>query len=423
MVRGCFPVTVFISPSHSTPHTNHMMNQEALPLAGIRVLDLSRVLAGPYCAMLLSMMGAEVIKIEDASGDESRAWPPMNADLSGSFLGMNLNKRGIVINLKEPEGAELVKAMAANSDVLVENFKTGTMERFGLDYQALRGVNPRLVYTSISAFGREGPRASDPGYEALMQAFTGVMEITGFPDGDPARCGVSFLDMATGINSALATVSALYQRERTGEGCRVDASLLQTALGLMTSQVSNFYQHGSLQKRIGTAHPSVVPYQAFPTADGSIFVAAANQNLWERMCRGLGTTHLLQDARFGSNPERVKHREVLLAELKAAFGAKPTDELMRALKAEGVPCAPVNTLDKVLGDGQVEAIRAVASVDDPVYGRLSFANLPFHFNGKPGQVTARAPLLGEHTRTLLEQMGMAPDDIQSYLERGIVHGK
>jgi formyl-CoA transferase/CoA:oxalate CoA-transferase len=399
------------------------MEDPSLPLAGIRVLDLSRVLAGPYCAMLLSMMGAEVVKVEDPGGDESRTWPPHAHGMSGSFLGMNLNKRGIVVNLKCEAGVALVKELVARNDVLVENFKTGTMEKFGLDYETLHAVNPRLVYTSISAFGRSGPKAADPGYEALVQAYTGVMDMTGHPEGEPVRCGVSFLDMATGVTSALATVSALYRRERTGRGCKVDASLLQTALGLMTSQVSNYFQHGVVPKRIGTAHPSVVPYQMFRTADGNIFIASANQNLWERLCRTLGMEHLVSDPRFRDNPTRVAHREALLPILCEAIARRTTAALLEPLQAAGVPCAPVNNLAEVLADGQVEAIGALAALDDSGQGALRLANLPFFLDGAAGRVTARAPRLGEHTRSVLADLGYGEARIAELLEQGAVYGE
>ena len=399
------------------------MNDPLLPLAGIRVLDLSRVLAGPYCALLLSMMGAEVIKVEEQGGDESRTWPPLSHDLGSPYLGMNLNKRGIVLDLKAPAGVAIVKDLAAGSDVLVENFKTGTMERFGLDYDTLHGLNPRLVYTSISAFGRTGSKASDPGYEALVQAYTGVMDMTGFPDGPPARCGVSFLDMSTGINAALATVSALFRRERTGQGCRAEASLLQTALGLMTVQVSSFFQDGVVPRRIGTAHPSVVPYQAFRTTDGNIFVAAANQNLWERLCRALGLEALIADPRFKSNQTRVQHREALLPLLIETIARSSNAELLGPLRKAGVPCAPVNSLEQVLADGQVQAIGALAELDDPDYGALRFANLPFFLDGRPGQVHRRAPRLGEHTREVLAGLGYDEARIAALLSPAVVNGE
>jgi formyl-CoA transferase/CoA:oxalate CoA-transferase len=398
------------------------MQPQALPLSGIRVLDLSRVLAGPYCAMLLSMMGAEAIKVEEHNGDESRTWPPHGRDLGSPYLGMNLNKKGIVVDLKAPAGVDIVKELAARSDVLVENFKTGTMEKFGLSYEALRELNPRLVYTSVSAFGRSGPKAADPGYEALLQAYTGVMDITGHPDGPPARCGVSFLDMSTGINAALATVSALFRRERTGQGCRVDASLLQTALGLMTTQVASYFLDDVLPHRIGTAHPSVVPYQAFPTADGSVFVAAANQNLWERLCRTLGLEALLADPRYASNASRVKHRGELIPVLSAALQRRSNAELLGPLRAAGVPCAPVNDLGQMLADGQPQAIGALAELDDPEYGHLRLSNLPFFIDGAPGRVSARAPRLGEHTREVLGALGYDAARIDGLFAQGVVEG-
>jgi len=399
------------------------METKALPLEGIRVLDLSRVLAGPYCTMLLSMMGAEVIKIEDRAGDESRTWPPISGGMSGAFLGLNLNKKGLVADLKTAGGVRLVKDFAAQSDVLVENFKTGAMEKFGLDYDTLAAINPRLVYTSISAFGRDGPKAADPGYEALVQAYSGVMSMTGHPEGDPARCGVSFLDMSTGVSSALATVSALFRRERTGRGGKVEASLLQTALGLMSHQVSNLFQHGVIPGRIGTAHPAVVPYQSFRTADGDIFIAAANQNLWERMCRALGREDLLADPRFVDNPSRVEHRETLLADLSGIFAKVTRAKLLAPLHAAGVPCAPVNDLGQVIADGQADAIGAIARLDDPEQGALQMANLPFFLDGRRGEVRQRAPRLGEHTRELLAGLGYPAAEIAALLESGAIQGE
>ncbi|MDH4247356.1 MAG: CoA transferase [Deltaproteobacteria bacterium] len=399
------------------------MTPTRLPLEGIRVLDLSRVLAGPYCAMLLSMLGAEVIKVEDRQGDEARFWPPQNRGLGSAFLGMNLNKRSIVVNLRLPSGPKLVRRLAAKSDVLVENFKTGDMERFGLGYEVLHQENPRLVFTSISAFGRIGPRASDPGYEALMQAYTGVMDITGFPEGDPARCGVSFLDMSTGITSALATVSALYRREHTGEGGRVDASLLQSALGLMTPLVSSFFQNGVNPQRLGTAHPNVVPYQSFSTRDGGIFIASANQNLWERLCRVLKREDLITDPRFVNNPSRVQHRGECVDLMQQEIARWNTDELNSALQAAGVPAGKVNRVADMLTDAQPQAIQAIAAVEDPRYGKLRSSNLPFHMDGHPGSVRHRAPYLGEHTRDILKEFGVPEHEMDELFTQGVVAGE
>ncbi|HJP35393.1 MAG TPA: CoA transferase, partial [Gammaproteobacteria bacterium] len=227
------------------------------PLAGITVIDCSRVLAGPYCCELLSFLGADVIKIESHAGDEGRTWPPHKGDMGSSFLGLNANKRSIAVDLKTAQGVNVVKDLARGADVLVENFKTGDMERYGLGYHDLKTLNPRLIYTAVSAFGRQGPKAKGLGYEALLQAYSGVLAITGEPGGMPVRCGVSFLDMGTGVMAALATVTALFRREFTGEGGKVESSLLGTSLGLMSNTVSNFLQHGYLPERLGTAHPQV----------------------------------------------------------------------------------------------------------------------------------------------------------------------
>src|SRR6266545_7971044 len=261
-----------------------------LSLDGIRVLDLSRVLAGPFCGALLADMGADVIKVEDlATGDESRTWPPLKDGESAAYLVNNRNKRGIAVDLKAPEGVEIVIGLAKRADVLIENFRTGTMEAFGLGYDTLSALNSRLVYCSVSAFGRTGPRRDGAGYEALMQAFSGIMSITGEPDSSPVRCGVSFLDLSTGLLSAFGVVNAILHRERTGLGQRVDASLLETAVGLLNYHAEGYLLTGAVPKALGSSHPSVVPYKNFKCRDGRwVFIAAANNRLWGRLAGALG---------------------------------------------------------------------------------------------------------------------------------------
>ncbi len=392
-----------------------------LPLTGIRVVDLSRVLAGPYCGMLLSMLGAEVIKVEEGKGDESRQWPPVGKGMGSSYLGINLNKLGMVVDLKQPEGQQIVKDLVKTADVVVENFKNGTMEKFGLGYDVLRKINPRLVYTAISAFGRQGPKVDDLGYEALVQAYSGVMDATGFPDGLPVRCGVSFLDMSTGAMSALATVGALLQRERTGKGSRVDASLLQTSLGLQSPQVSNFFQHGVVPQRMGTGHAQLVPYQAYPTADGHIFIASGNQNLWEKLCRALHLEALIADPRFLDNFTRVENREACLSYLHDAIGKWKTAPLLAHLAKLGVPATPVNNTRQLMEDGHVEQIHALESLDDPEFGPLRVTGLPFHINGHGGRVARRAPKLGEHTRAVLASLDYTPAQVEALIAKGVVN--
>ena len=398
------------------------MESQAAPLAGIRVIDLSRVLAGPYCALLLSFLGAEVIKVEDHKGDEGRQWPPHRGGMGATFLGLNANKRSIAVDLKHPQGAEIVKDLVRDADVLVENFKTGDMERFGLGYETLRQINPRLVYTSISAFGRVGPRAKDLGYEALVQAYSGVMNMTGEADGGPVRCGVSFLDTSTGTFSALATVTALYRRKETGLGARVDASLLQTSWGLMSNHVSNYFQHGTLTKRHGTAHPQVVPYQAFRTRDGFIFIATGNQNLWERFCKAIQRRDLIVDERFINNLERVTHRQEILDIVLPAIAAWDTEPLMHALRTEGVPFSRVNDLQHAAEDGQIDALEFMAEGEDPAYGSFRISGLPFKLSGHGMRPPVRAPFLGEHTRDVLARLGYDQARIDELLAGEVVLG-
>lgn len=399
------------------------MDALAAPLSGIRVLDLSRVLAGPYCGYLLSLLGAEVIKVEDKEGDESRAWPPLVGDAGATYKAINLNKRSIVIDLKAPEGQALVRKLAAKSDVLIENFKTGTMERFGLHDEALRPLNPRLIYASITAFGSKGPRAAYPGYEALMQAYNGVMSMTGEPEGQPVRCGVSYHDMSTGITTALAIMTALYRRELTGLGCKVDASLLQTSLGLMSVQVTNYFQGQQIPKRLGSAHPMVVPYQVFMTLDHPIFIASANQNLFGRLCKVLGLESMVSDARFKDNPSRVKNRVECLRLIQDKLMRWNREEAVAKLHEAGVPCAPVNDLDELLKEDQIEAIETLIDVDDEENGTLRFTGLPFHLDGQGSPRARRPPRLGENTSEVLKELGLDSSGIAALFEKQVVAGR
>ncbi|MFQ5556027.1 MAG: CaiB/BaiF CoA transferase family protein [Acidimicrobiales bacterium] len=394
-----------------------------MPLDGVRVIDCSRVLAGPYCGVLLAHLGADVIKVEHLSGDEARSWPPHHGDMGASFLALNSGKRGIAVDLKSAGGSDVVHDLAAGADVLVENFKTGDMERFGLGFDDLRAVNPRLVYTSISAFGRRGPRASDPGYEALLQAYSGVMAITGETDGRPVRCGVSFLDMATGTMAALATVTALLRRTSTGRGGRVEASLLGTSVGLMSNAVSNYLQHGLQPPRHGSGHPQVVPYEAFATADGHVMIAAGNQNLYERLCRALDRRDLVDDPRFVDNPGRVEHRAACVAAVAEAIRGWDTGDLIERLGELGVPVSPVNDYESLMADGQVDAIGVLADGTDPAYGEVRLPALPFSLSGLDMATVGPAPRLGEHTTEVLtDVLGYDDARIGRLFADGVVGG-
>src|SRR5574341_966792 len=396
------------------------MTPSTLPLAGLRVLDLSRVLAGPFCAMILANLGADVIKVEDKKGDESRAWVPFTKDLSDSFTAVNLNKRGIVVDLKMPEGQQAIRDLARTADVLVENFKTGTMEKFGLGYEELARVNPRLVFVSISAYGRRGPRAEYPGYETLLQAYSGIMSFTGMPDGEPVRTGVSFLDLSSGVIGALAAVTALYRRQATGQGAKIEGSLLQSALGLMTVQLTPFFQNRQLPRKLGSGHASATPYQAFKTSDGWILIAAANQNLWEKLAAAIGVEAMAREPKFKDNPSRMANLKEFLARLNEVIGAWKTLELEQHLVRAGVPCSQLNTVDQLLADGQVAALDAFNVVDDPDYGRFTVPGTPFHMPGMGKPAARRPPRLGEHTREVLREAGYTDARIDALIESGAV---
>ena len=354
----------------------------AAPLAGVRVLDCSRVLAGPYCTVLLSFLGAEIVKVEDFRGDEGRQWPPHRDGMGASFLALNANKKSIAVDLKDPAGAAIVRELAGTADVLVENFKTGDMERFGLGYDDVAPLNPRLVYTSISAFGRRGPKAKDPGYEALVQAYSGVMAITGDPDGGPVRCGASFLDLATGTMSALATVTALFRREATGRGGKAETSLLGTAMGMMCNQMSNFFQHRAQPRRLGTAHNQVVPYQVFATRDGYVFIAAGNQNLYERLCRAHPPRgpHRRPPVRRQPGPGR-EPRGVHRGDLRGHLGARNEAPDGRAPRTGRAVSRRVNEYATLVEDGQLDALGVIESGYGGAYPEFRIPGLPFHLPG------------------------------------------
>jgi len=390
----------------------HMIDP-SLSLSGVRVIDCSRVIAGPFCGMLLADLGADVIKVEDTgTGDESRTWPPHRDGESAAYLVLNRNKRGITLDLKAPEGAEVLRRLVRNADVLIENFRTGTMESFGLGYEALAQVNPRLVYCSVSAFGRTGPRKDSAGYEALMQAFSGIMSITGEPDGAPVRCGVSFLDLSTGILCAFGVLAALRHRDQTGLGQRVDGSLLETAVGLLSYHAEGYLLTGTVPKALGSGHPSLSPYRNFRCRDGQwVFIAAANDRFWQRLAAALGLPELATDPRFAVNVERVKHRQELEAILEEVIARHDREPLLRMLEEAGVPATPVNRVDQVLNDPQTAARAMVERVVHPRLGEIPVVGTPVKFSRMRPGVRRPAPLQGEHTDEVLAELGYSPEAV------------
>ena len=365
----------------------------SLPLDGIRVLDLSRVIAGPWCGAILGDFGADVIKVEDTdAGDESRTWPPRKDGETAAYLLFNRNKRGMTLDLKSPDGVEVIKALVRKSDVLVENFRTGTMESFGLGYDVLAEINPRLIYCSVAAFGRTGPRKDSPGYEALMQAFSGIMSITGEPGGPPVRSAVSFLDLTTGILCALGVTAAVHQRERTGLGQRVDGSLLDTAIALLAYHAEGYLLAGLVPKALGSGHPSLSPYRNFKCRDGQwIFIAAANDRFWGKLTRALGLEAMAADPRFVKNGDRVANRAELEAMLEKIIGEYDREPLLKRLEEADVPATPVNTVDQVMNDPQTIARGMIERVVHPTLGEIPVVGTPLKFSRMAPGVRRAAP--------------------------------
>ena len=399
-----------------------VMSDRPFALDGIRVLDLSRVIAGPWCGALLADMGADVLKVEGVSDlDESRTWPPHKDGESAAYLLFNRNKRGMTLDLKAPEGVEIVRKLVAKSDVVIENFRTGTMESFGLGWDVLSAINPRLVYCSISAFGRTGPRKDSAGYEALLQAFSGIMSITGEPGGAPVRAGVSFLDLSTGIFTAFGVVNALLYRERTGLGQRVDGSLLETAVSLLAFHAEGYLLTGAIPKALGSGHPSLSPYRNFRCKDGQwIFIAAANDRFWSRLTPALGLTELATDPRFAKNVDRVKHRAELEGVLEKTIGAMEREPLLKALEEAGVPATPVNTVDQVMDDPQTAARGMVDRVMHPVLGEIPVVSTPVKFSAMKAGVRTAAPTRSQHTDEVLADLGYTAAQIAALRAKKVI---
>jgi crotonobetainyl-CoA:carnitine CoA-transferase CaiB-like acyl-CoA transferase len=393
-----------------------------LALDGIRVLDLSRVIAGPWCGALLGDFGADVIKVEDTdAGDESRTWPPRKDGETAAYLLFNRNKRGVTLDLKSPEGVEVIKTLVQKSDVLVENFRTGTMESFGLGYDVLAEINPRLIYCSVSAFGRTGPRKDSPGYEALMQAFSGIMSITGEPGGPPVRSAVSFLDLTTGILCALGVTAAVHQRERTGLGQRVDGSLLDTAVALLAYHAEGYLLAGLVPKALGSGHPSLSPYRNFKCRDGQwIFIAAANDRFWGKLTRALDLEAMAADPRFMKNGDRVANRAELEAMLEKIIGEYDREPLLKRLEEADVPATPVNTVDQVMNDPQTIARGMIERVVHPKLGEIPVVGTPLQFSRMNPGVRRAAPLRGEHTDAVLAECGLSPERIRELRDKKVI---
>ena len=394
-----------------------------LPLSGYRVLDLSRILAGPYCTMILGDQGAEVIKVvRPGSGDDTRTWgPPFAGGESAYYLCCNRNKKSIVVDLKRPVGLKLVRELAKVSDVLVENFTPGLMKRFGLDYETLHKLNPRLVYASITAYGQDGPYRDRPGYDMVLSAVGGLMWITGERDGNPCKVGVAITDVLTGVYASGAITSALLWRERSGRGQYLDISLLDVQVSGLANIASNYLVAGKEAIRWGTAHESIIPYQVFHTKDRPIAIAVANQKLWVNFCKLLGKEDWLHDPQFESNPKRVENRETLLPLIDELLSQKTCDEWMNLLVGAAIPCGPVNNMQHLFADPQVRHRDMIAKVPHPTIGTLQLTGIPIKYSETPGSIRLHPPLLGEHTDEVLSgALGYSSDQIEALRSQGAI---
>lgn len=392
------------------------------PLSGIRVLDLSQGAAGPVAAMFLGDLGADVIKVEPPGGEWGRGLgPPFLGGTAASFLGMNRNKRGMVVDLKAEGGAEVVARMAAASDVMLESFRPGVAERLHIGYDVVAELNPRLVYASISAFGPEGPWRDRPGVDGIVQAVGGIMSITGTEDAGPVKVGVPAADMVAGIFCSQAIVAALYAREQTGRGQRVELSLLESLLAFQVVPLSMYLASGTPPRRMGSAAPYSAPNEAYPTADGWIQVAAYTPARWPRLCQALGRPELEADPRFATNADRVRNRDDLRRELEPVFRTRTTKEWMVDLEAVDVLCGPILTYPELLAEDHLAHIGALPTYHQPGVGTLRAVTEPARFSETPGGHRRAAPLVpGEDTRQVLADAGFAPEEIDDLIRRGVV---
>jgi crotonobetainyl-CoA:carnitine CoA-transferase CaiB-like acyl-CoA transferase len=367
-------------------------------LAGIRVVDFTRVVAGPYCSMLLGDLGAEVIKIEPPAGDDTRSWgPPFVEGESAYFLGINRNKKSVCLDLRTPEDREVAHQLVGRSDVVIENFRSGIMERFGLGYEAWSERRPGLIYCSISGYGRSGPYKDRAGYDVIVSAMGGLMGITGTPEGAPVKTGVALTDVISGLNAFSAILAALYHRERTGQGQRLDVSLLSAELASLINAAGSYLIAGEVPTPQGSAHGSIVPYQAFRASDGYIVIGAANDKLFQKLCQALGHPEWASDERFLSNAARVRHREQLVALIEAALKGETVAAWELRLAQAGIAVAPVNRMDRVFRDPQVVHSQQVVTVTHPTVGQMRLVGPAVTYSLTPARVTAPPPLLGQHT--------------------------
>ena len=391
-------------------------------LDGIRVIDLTRALAGPYCTLMLADHGADVVKVElPGGGDETRSWaPPYINGVSAYYLAINRNKRSITLDLKHPEGKKVLERLVEGSDVVVENFSPGTLERFGFAPERIRAIEPRAIVCRISGFGQDGPGRAWAAYDLIVQGMGGVMSLTGPPGGPPTMVGVPQADMVSGMFAAFAIVAALHARERTGEGQVIDATMIGGQVALLSRQAARYFADGTVPGREGNVHASIVPYQTFKAADGYVNICCGNNAHFERMCRALEVEELLEDARFADNEKRVAFRDALVPSIERRVGQMAKAEIVRRLRGANVPVGPISDLGEVFNDPVVRHLGLVAEMDHATAGRVRAPGIPVRMEGTPPSVRRPPPLLGEHTDEVLSEIGWSAGEIAALRRDGVV---
>jgi len=394
----------------------------AKALEGIKVLDLSRALAGPYCTMMLADMGAEVIKLEmPGRGDDSRSWgPPFVEGESAYFMSINRNKKSITLNMKSDKSTEIIHKLIKQSDVLVENFRPGAMERLGLGYEQVKAMNPRIVYCSISGFGQDGPYRMLPGFDQVLQGMGGLMSITGELGGPPIKVGVAIADISGGMFASNGILVALYNREKTGKGQMVDVSLLDSQVAWLTYRAGAYLASGEIPQPMGSGHPVIVPYQAFKAKDVFINIAVGNDQLWERFCKAVGLENVMNDPKFATNAKRVENREEIVKIISDLIVARDGEEWLKILTDAGVPCGPIYTVDKIFADPQVLHREMVKELDHPKAGKVKVTGIPIKLSDTPGEVEAAPPVLGQHTQEVLTELGYSDKDLEKLKQEKVI---
>ena len=389
-----------------------------LPLSGVRILDLTRVLAGPYCTMVLGDLGAEIIKVEPSgTGDDSRAFGPFIRGESSYFMSLNRNKRSLTLNLKTAAGKDILKKLAQQADVLIENYRPGTMKKLGLDYTVLSAEHPRLVYAAISGFGQEGPSKDKPAYDFIVQGMGGMMGLNAHPEGPPTRVPIGLGDITAGLFMAVGILSALRERDRSGQGQMIDISMLDCQVAILENPIVRFFA-GETPKPIGNTHPTISPTGGFPTKDGYVILAIGNDQHWKVFCEAVGRPEWVDDANFCSNAKRTENMPTIRILLEQLFAEHETSYWLSLIEKVGIPCGPVNSIEQVVNDPQVQFRNMITSVDHPVAGKVHMSGIPIKFSRTPGGVTLPPPTLGQHSIEILKTHLKLSDEAIEELKRG-----